>query len=96
MQINAMTELQGLIKQNKEKALKKSVNEFAAYFFYQIFKEMWDSIPKSGLMPETSAEKMYRDMLLYEYSKKMMDVQMKPLSDMIYKSLAKGAYGSGR
>ncbi len=96
MQINATTELQGLIKQDREKALRKSVNQFAAYFFYQIFKEMWDGIPKSGLMPETPAEKMYRDMLLYEYSKKMMDVQMKSLSDMIYKSLAKGAYGNSR
>jgi len=96
MQVNAMTEFQGLIKQNGKKALRKSVNEFAAYFFYQIFKEMWDSIPKSGLMPETPAEKMYRDMLLYEYSKKMMDIQMKSLSNMIYKSLAKNAYGSNR
>ena len=96
MKINAMAELQGLIVQDKEKAMRKSVNEFAAYFFYQIFKEMWDSIPKSGLIPETSAEKMYRDMILYEYSKKIMDVQMKPLSNMIYKSLAKNAYGNSR
>lgn len=93
MEINAMSEYMPLIRKDQQKALKKATNEFAAYLFYQIFKKMWDSIPKGGLIPESSAEKFYRDMLLYEYSKKLMDQQMKPLSDMILKALAKRAYG---
>ncbi len=96
MRVNAMVDYQNLLKLDEKKALKKSISEFTAYFFYQIFKEMWESIPKSGLLPETSGEKFYRDMLLYEYSKKLTDSQMKSLNEMLYRSLAKKAYENAR
>ncbi len=96
MEINAMSEFTPIIKKDHQKALRKAAAEFAAYLFYQIFKEMQDSIPKSGLIPETNGEKFYKDMLLYEYSKKLMEMQMKPLTDMIVKSLAKKSYAPSR
>ena len=92
MEINAMLDYQDLLKIDKNKALKKATEEFVSYFFYQIFKEMWDSIPKSELIPETNGQKMFRDMLLYEYSKKVASQDASNLTNLILKSLGQKVY----
>ncbi|GEM_PF-6765568 len=92
MKINAMLDYQDLLKIDKRKALKKATEEFVSYFFYQIFKEMWNSIPKSELIPETNGQKMFRDMLLYEYSKKVASQDASNLTNLILKSLGQKAY----
>ena len=92
MEINAMLDYQDLLKIDKKKALKKATEEFVSYFFYQIFKEMWNSIPKSELIPETNGQKMFRDMLLYEYSKKVASQDASNLTNLILKSLGQKTY----
>ncbi len=78
------------------KTLRKATEEFVGYFYYRIFKKLWDSIPRGGLIPETSAERMFRDMLLYEYGKKVASQNAKSLTDTILKSLGKRAYEVGK
>ena len=94
MEINAMLDYQNLMKVDRKKALKEATEEFVAYFFYQIFKEMWNSIPKSNLIPETTGQKMFMDMLLYEYSKKVAYQDASNLTNLILKSLGQKTYQS--
>ncbi len=94
MEIDAMTEYQDLMKVDRRKALRKATEEFVSYFFYRIFKEMWDSIPKSGLIPETNGQKFFRDMMIYEYSKRIASQDASGLTNLILKSLGKEAYNS--
>ncbi len=96
MEINAMLDYQNLIKVNRKKALKEATEEFVSYFFYQIFKEMWNSIPKSDLIPETDGQKMFRDMLLYEYSKKVASQDASNLVNLILKSLGQKTYQNAK
>ena len=76
----------------REEALEKSIGDFVATLFYNVFKEMYESIPRSGLIPETSAQRWFNEMLLYEYSKKMARRDLKPLVDMIKRHLVKKVY----
>lgn len=72
--------------------LKKACREFAGSFFYEIFKKMYDTIPKSDLVPETHAERWFKEMLLYEYSRKAAESSLKPLVDLIYRTLSRGVW----
>lgn len=75
--------------------LKKACKEFVGNLFYEIFKKMYDAIPKSDLVPETYAEKWFKEMLFYEYSKKAADDSLKPLVEMIYKNLSREVWEKG-
>ncbi len=92
MRVNAMLEYQNLLKLDKEKALRKATEEFVAYYFYEVFKKMWDSIPRSGLIPETPGEKFFRDMMIYEVSRKVASQDASNLTEMILRSLHSQAY----
>ncbi|HOJ88778.1 MAG TPA: rod-binding protein [Pseudothermotoga sp.] len=72
--------------------LWNACSEFVGSLFYDIFKKMYESIPQSDLIPKSSAEKWYTNMLLYEYSKQAAKDDLKPLVDMIYKKLATKTY----
>ena len=87
--------VQPVFNSNDIKTLRKATEEFVGYFFYNVFKKLWDSIPRGGLIPETSAERMFRDMLLYEYGKKVASQNAKDLTEMILKSLGKKVYETG-
>ncbi|KAF2960557.1 MULTISPECIES: rod-binding protein [Thermotoga] len=65
--------------------LRDASVEFVSDLFYRIFKEMYESIPKYDLVPETTAEKWFKEMLLQEYSKHA--AEQSPLADMVMKSL---------
>lgn len=72
--------------------LWNACSEFVGSLFYDIFKKMYESIPQSDLIPKSSGEKWFTNMLLYEYSKQAAKDDLKPLVDMIYKKLATKTY----
>ncbi|QTA38281.1 rod-binding protein [Thermosipho ferrireducens] len=80
------------ISQNSNDKLKKVSEEFVAQFFFQVFRKMYDTIPKSRLIPESFGEKWFRENLLYEYSKKAAGSDLKILTDEVYKSLGGKMY----
>lgn len=78
------------IKQHDK--LWNACSEFVGSLFYDIFKKMYESIPQSDLVPKSSSEKWFTNMLLYEYSKQAAKDDLKPLVDMIYKKIASKTY----
>lgn len=76
-------------QQNK---LWDACSEFVGSLFYDIFRKMYESIPQSDLVPKSSSEKWFTNMLLYEYSKQAAKDDLKPLVDMIYKKIASKTY----
>ncbi|WP_448379400.1 rod-binding protein [Fervidobacterium sp.] len=70
-----------------QKQLRKVSEEFAAWYIYEVFKKMYSTVPKSGLIQESFGERWFREMLLQQYALKAARTDLKELSDMIYRSL---------
>ncbi|WP_448374924.1 rod-binding protein [Fervidobacterium sp.] len=70
-----------------QKQLRKVSEEFAAWYVYEVFKKMYDTVPKSGLLQESFGERWFREMLLQQYALKASKTDLKDLSEMIYRSL---------
>jgi len=70
-----------------QKQLRKVSEEFAAWYVYEVFKKMYDTVPKSGLIQESFGERWFREMLLQQYALKASKTDLKDLSEMIYRSL---------
>jgi len=68
--------------------LRKAVEEFVGLVFSDVFKKLDRSIPKSNLIPETPAQRWFKDMLYEEYSRKMVSLHFSNLVDLIMKDLA--------
>lgn len=73
--------------QEYQTKLRKVSEEFAAWYIYEIFKKMYNTIPKSGLVQESFGERWFREMLLQQYALKAAKTDLRTISDMIYKSL---------
>ncbi len=73
--------------QEYQAKLRKVSEEFAAWYIYEIFKKMYNTIPKSGLIQEGFGERWFREMLLQQYALKAARTDLRSISDMIYKSL---------
>ena len=72
----------------EDAALKKACQEIEAIFIQQMLKQMRATVPKSELIPESSASNLYQDMLDSEYSKLMSESsQSFGIADMLYKQL---------
>lgn len=72
----------------EDAALKKACQEIEAIFIQQMLKQMRATVPKSELIPESSATQLYQDMLDSEYSKLMSESsQSFGIADMLYKQL---------
>ncbi|HBT26432.1 MAG TPA: hypothetical protein DEA58_07090 [Pseudothermotoga sp.] len=72
--------------------LYNACSEFAGSLFYEVFKKMYDSIPKSDLIPRTPAQEWFTNMLFYEYSKQVAKDNLKSLVRTIYEQLAQNVY----
>ncbi|MGC9771655.1 Rod binding protein [Fervidobacterium changbaicum] len=70
-----------------QKQLRKASEEFAAWYIYEIFKKMYNTVQKSGLIQESFGERWFREMLLQQYALKAARTDLKDLSEMIYKGL---------
>lgn len=71
-----------------EKKLMESCQEIEALFIHQMLRQMRASVPQGGLINESSATKIYQEMLDEEYSKLMAKSQNRMgIADVLYKQL---------
>lgn len=70
-----------------QKQLRKVSEEFTAWYIYEVFKKMYNTVPKGGLIQESFGERWFREMLLQQYALKTAKTDLKDLADMIYKGL---------
>ncbi len=69
-------------------ALREAVDDFVSIFMAQLFKQMDESIPRSGFIEESFGQKWFREMLYDEYAKSASKQALKPLGDALYKQLS--------
>jgi len=68
--------------------LEEAVNDFVSILLSKVFKDMYESIPKSSLVEEGHGEKWFREMVLDEYAKKASRNTFKSLSSQIYREIS--------
>ncbi len=66
-----LKQIEALEKRDKQAALKKACQEFEALFLYQILKGLEETVPKSGLFPESLQKDIYHDLFYQQISKEM-------------------------
>lgn len=66
--------------------LRKACEDFAAIFFYYLFKAMRRTVPKDGMLKESLGEGIYRDMWAYEVAK-LASERGTDLGRMLYSEL---------
>ncbi len=86
-----LQEIKNLEKKDPKKALKEVCAEFESLIWYEILKEMENSVLKSDLFPETLEKKFYQDYLYQEIAR---SISGRPgsLGDYLYKNLLKSSY----
>jgi flagellar protein FlgJ len=81
--------LEKALEEKDEKKLKKACSDLEAIFVNMMFKQMRNTVQKSGLFDGGSAEEMYEDMLFDKYAEEASKGGGTGLGDMLYKQLAK-------
>lgn len=81
--------LEKALEEKDEKKLKKVCGDLEAIFVSMMFKQMRNSVPKSGLMGGGLAEEMYEDMLFDKYAEEISKGQGIGLGDVLYRQLLK-------
>jgi flagellar protein FlgJ len=82
--------LEQAIEEKDEKKLKKACSDLEAIFVNMMFKQMRNTVQKSGLIDGGSAEEMFEDMLFERYTQEASKGQGTGLGDVLYKQLSKG------
>lgn len=85
--------LEKAIEAKDEKKLKKACSDLEAIFVNMMFKQMRNSVQKSGLFGGGFAEEMYEDMLFEKYAEEMSKGNGTGLGDMLYRQLSKSMKG---
>jgi len=86
-----LNQLITLSKKNPKKTLKEVCDEFESLIWYEILKEMENSVLKSDLFPETLEKKFYQDYLYQEIARSISG-HPGSLGDYLYKSFLKSNY----
>lgn len=81
--------LEKAMAEKDEKKLKKACSDLETIFVNMMFKQMRNTVQKSGLVDGGSAEEMYEDMLFDKYAEEVSKGQGTGLGDVLYKQLAK-------
>ncbi|MDX9871676.1 MAG: rod-binding protein [Clostridia bacterium] len=80
--------LQQAQKEQDDKKLRAACQEIEALFIHQMLTQMRNTVPQGGLIPESTAEKIYRDMLDEQYSLLMAHSPSNlGLTDLLYDQL---------
>ncbi len=72
--------------------IEKVAEQFAAVLVSQAFDEMQKNVLKSSLIPQSQAEKWYKQWLMEIYSQQAVKTSFKPLTNMIASQLANSEY----
>ena len=81
--------LEKALEEKDDKKLKKACNELEAVFASMMFKQMRNTVRKSGLIDGGTAEEMYEDMLFDKYAEEISKGKGIGLGDILYKQLSK-------
>lgn len=81
--------LEKALEEKDEKKLKEACADLEAVFLNMMFKQMRNTVQKSGLMDGGTAEEMYEDMLFDNYAKEVSKGRGTGLGDMLYQQLSK-------
>lgn len=77
------------LKEKDEKKLKEACSGLEAIFINMMFKQMRNTVQKSGLFDSGSAEEMYEDLLYEKYSEEISKGKGIGIGDLLYKQLSK-------
>ena len=86
LDFNALTQLKGDAARDPSKAVRKTAEQFEAYFIQQMMKTMRDSIEKSDLVEGGNME-MYQDLMDKEVSLSMAKRGGMGLADMLERQM---------
>lgn len=92
-------DFQKLVRQAREEQddlkLRQACQEMEAIFIHQMLREMRATVPEGQFLPESSAAKIYRDMLDESYSKIIAESRGNlGLGEMLYRQLKQERDGS--
>jgi len=71
---------------DEDRKLRKACEDFAAIFFYHLFKARRRTVPREGMLGESLGEGIYRDMWTYEVAK-LASKRGTELGRMLYSEL---------
>lgn len=86
LDFNALTQLKGEAARDPSKAVRKTAEQFEAYFIQQMMKTMRDSVEKSDLVEGGNME-MYQDLMDKEVSLSMVQRGGMGLADMLERQM---------
>ena len=86
LDFNALAQLKGDASRDPSKAVRKTAEQFEAYFIQQMMKTMRDSIEKSDLVEGGNME-MYQDLMDKEVSLSMAKRGGMGLADMLERQM---------
>jgi flagellar protein FlgJ len=88
---NSFQDVLNRVKEEKDtEKLKKACRDIETLFIHQMLKQMKATVPQGGLLPESMATRIYRDMLDTEYSKLIAESPDNlGIAKMLYKELSK-------
>jgi len=78
-----------------DRELKKACQEMEAVFIHKMLQQMRATIPEGGLLPDSMATKIYRDMLDEAYSKIIAESRDNMgLGELLYRQLKQDSESS--
>jgi len=69
--------------------LKEACHDFVSILLSKVFKDMDESINRSGLTDEAYGSKWFRQMVLDEYAKEASKQSLKPLANSLYRDITR-------
>lgn len=81
-------QLNGSKKDSPEK-IKSAATQFEALLLQQMFKSMWESVPKDGMLTGGREEELYRDMLNEALAKNVSETRSIGIKDVIAADMLK-------
>jgi len=70
-------------------SLKEACHDFVSILLAKVFKDMDESINRSGLTEEAYGNKWFRQMVLDEYAKEASKQSLKPLANSLYRDITR-------
>jgi Rod binding domain-containing protein len=76
-------------KARKDLEIKKSATQFEALLLQQMMKEMWNAVPKDGMLSGSREEELFRDMLNETLASSVAEQQSVGIKDIVMKEMQK-------
>lgn len=67
--------------------IEKAATQFEALLLHEMLKEMWNTVPKSGLLSGSHEESMYRDMLNQGIANEIAEKQSIGVKEVIVREM---------